>query len=764
MGEFRVAGNAATIGANATLLAIARAAAARSPYNVTVFSGARPGDSRMHGKGISTGGRAIDVVLSDPQTGAEVPNLKSSVGFPIYRDFAMTMRDVQTQIAPSINDSFRWGGGFSGKGYGAVDLMHFDYGSGAGMAGLVGDGVEDVWARGLTPTARQASIINGYGLGQLYSPANGRGWAPQSSLVFADPSVRDRLAKGVPTPPNELANLWGREPFPKTNVSLTPPTDTITGRKSISIAGPKGGAATQNIDPETDLMARTMLAEARGEGQDGMLAVGHVIQNRVNDASGRWGDSITDVLGEKNQFAPPMNVDRASPQYQLSYSMASAVRNGMSPDKTGGSVYFKTGAVSPAWAKSEKHNVNIGNHEFYGQAKAEPPTPRSRPVPDRAIAYAPEDSAITPASLVINGGNVPQNAENEAVSRNAAVSPPSPGPDPLADRGTIDERATDRGAAQMFAPVRDVLNTEGAPSLPGALGSGPGPSVLPPEMVRGGVPAPPPMGIGGGMKEAAQKLAAASDRSWTGAPSGTAAATDVWAAARPRGVPAPPLMTPPPLPGYPRMDQGRYDPLSSATPSSTALQAIATAGTNKPGPAVTANLTLARDIVPVSASTSTPAPTPPPPIAPAATPDYYTQQGPSYAPPMSGISLKPPTITGPAVSAPAPMVTPPATVEPAAPMPQVSAPPRSTAPSPAVTRPSTGGGIFQQAMQAIQRIFNPGGSGSTPFGVTQGSVFTPGIGWSAPGSYVGVGGPAYGPRPPNYASGNVSPDPANPHP
>lgn len=126
-----------------------------------------------------------------------------------------------------------------------------------------------------------------------------------------------------------------------------------------------------SADPEGDMMARVMLAEARGEGPAGMAAVGWVARNRTLDQSGLWPKDIGGVLGQKGQFAPPLrDVDPAA--YAEAFSIAAKVRSAPpEQDPTGGATYFKTDAVNPAWASAEPFRGKIGNHEFYGQVRTE---------------------------------------------------------------------------------------------------------------------------------------------------------------------------------------------------------------------------------------------------------------------------------------------------------------------------------------------------------------------------------------------------------
>lgn len=160
------------------LVQIIDAAAARSPYDVQIFSGKRFGSV---GGSRHNSGNALDIALIDPSTGQVIPNYKSSTGFPIYAEFAKVAREEQMQIAPDLADAFRWGGGFSDKDF---DLMHFDIKPGGGMAYWT-------WEDGgkLTPAGEKA--VPQFGAGWVY--ANGEKWR---------------------APEGQYASLWGRDPLP----------------------------------------------------------------------------------------------------------------------------------------------------------------------------------------------------------------------------------------------------------------------------------------------------------------------------------------------------------------------------------------------------------------------------------------------------------------------------------------------------------------------------------------------------------------------
>lgn len=331
MGTFSIKGSAAKNGANAVLVAIAREVAKTSPYNVIVFSGNRHnGGSSMHDRG-----QAIDVVLQNPQTGQMIPNLSSSVGFPIYESFAKQYRAAQKTIAPQLDSLLRWGGWFgpagTGLNPGGVDLMHFDT---KGSKLMVGGN----WDVGTLPA--QQKYVDGLGVGKVYTPD------------YMGPAKNE-----------QYANLYTVGGIPVQVASLD---------KSAGVAAP------QQVDPTIDHLARTMLAEARGEGNTGMLSVGFVAMNRANDNGKMWGDDVNDVLSQKSQFAAPIDRSKVTDaEYNNAVKLATQAYYRTVDDPTLGSTYFwnpKTAnqAAVKGIAASEPFNKQIGNHVFYGKADLGP--------------------------------------------------------------------------------------------------------------------------------------------------------------------------------------------------------------------------------------------------------------------------------------------------------------------------------------------------------------------------------------------------------
>jgi spore germination cell wall hydrolase CwlJ-like protein len=150
-------------------------------------------------------------------------------------------------------------------------------------------------------------------------------------------------------------------------------TETATGKLPL--------AELHRIIPsygteDRDYLIRTIAFEASDESDEGKAAVAHVILNRTK--SGRWGDSIKDVVTDPWQFEPWMTrreeMEKLSlddPRYQNAARIADGVLSGQMPDPTAGATHFlnptvvrqRRGGSLPSWARGE--GQPIGRHTFY---------------------------------------------------------------------------------------------------------------------------------------------------------------------------------------------------------------------------------------------------------------------------------------------------------------------------------------------------------------------------------------------------------------
>ena len=108
-------------------------------------------------------------------------------------------------------------------------------------------------------------------------------------------------------------------------------------------------------DPDRDLLAALIHAEARGEPFEGQVAVGAVVLNRVDDP--RWPDTVEAVVLQSGQFATPT---QATPEAKKA---AQEALSGVNP--VGDSVYFYNPEISRCgWIVTRETVAEIGNHAF----------------------------------------------------------------------------------------------------------------------------------------------------------------------------------------------------------------------------------------------------------------------------------------------------------------------------------------------------------------------------------------------------------------
>ncbi len=131
---------------------------------------------------------------------------------------------------------------------------------------------------------------------------------------------------------------------------------------------------------ETDVLARTLWGEARGEGPQGMEAVASVILNRVKAAhenGGRhwWGNNIIQVCQKPYQFScwnrsdPNFQKLQAADDKDLYFATALRIARracaGTLKDRTNGATHYHAKSVNPYWARGETPVAVVGDHVFY---------------------------------------------------------------------------------------------------------------------------------------------------------------------------------------------------------------------------------------------------------------------------------------------------------------------------------------------------------------------------------------------------------------
>ena len=137
----------------------------------------------------------------------------------------------------------------------------------------------------------------------------------------------------------------------------------------------QGGAPAVERGSAVDASAQRCVAlamywEARGEGREGMLAVGSVVLNRVDDE--RFPNSVCGVVYQGGETPPCQfswwcdgKSDRPTQQsaWLASLDLARELLSDRPRDPTKGALFFHNTSVSPSWRRDR--TARIGNHVFY---------------------------------------------------------------------------------------------------------------------------------------------------------------------------------------------------------------------------------------------------------------------------------------------------------------------------------------------------------------------------------------------------------------
>jgi spore germination cell wall hydrolase CwlJ-like protein len=160
---------------------------------------------------------------------------------------------------------------------------------------------------------------------------------------------------------------------------------------SVALAGLAGCAtapfpATVESD-ERQCMARVMFFESLRNSDEGMLAVGTVVMNRLE--SGRYPHTVCGVVGQTNQFAPgALTRSFQGEGRERALRMADAVLSGQRHPTLGKNVmFFHTQGYTFPYHNMH-YVLNAGGNSFYFK---DPAMARQWAMNQQPTAYAPAD-------------------------------------------------------------------------------------------------------------------------------------------------------------------------------------------------------------------------------------------------------------------------------------------------------------------------------------------------------------------------------------
>lgn len=147
------------------------------------------------------------------------------------------------------------------------------------------------------------------------------------------------------------------------------------------------------IDPATlderEALARTIFAEASGEGFAGMMAVGLVIMNRQLAKATWWGKTIKEIClkssakgvhqfscwneGDPNRARITVEEMPDSYEWSVCLFIADLILEDLADrpgpqqlyDFTAGSCHYHTKAVHPRWSRGHAPALELGAHVFF---------------------------------------------------------------------------------------------------------------------------------------------------------------------------------------------------------------------------------------------------------------------------------------------------------------------------------------------------------------------------------------------------------------
>ena len=138
--------------------------------------------------------------------------------------------------------------------------------------------------------------------------------------------------------------------------------DGIVGKKTLSALGLTGDKNNSGFSSsDTELLAKIISGEARGESYLGQVAVGAVVLNRVVHPS--FPDTVAGVIFQNGAFTAVSDGQFYSEPTSSAYKAAAAALNGIDP--TGGAIYYyNPSTATNKWIRSRKVITTIGKHVF----------------------------------------------------------------------------------------------------------------------------------------------------------------------------------------------------------------------------------------------------------------------------------------------------------------------------------------------------------------------------------------------------------------
>lgn len=180
---------------------------------------------------------------------------------------------------------------------------------------------------------------------------------------------------------------------------------------------------------DRECLARAMFFESNRSSRDGMVAVGTVVMNRLR--SGKHGDTICSVVGEKRQFAPgvlsrPMN-SKALPDVM---EAADAVLKGERAPKLKNAMHFHTAGLKFPYKNMHYIEVAGGNAFYEKRGRNWQPLPSEKITMVALNGSTPSGPVAAVQTMMASAASLPGVAapDTENASTQLAEAAPLPTP------------------------------------------------------------------------------------------------------------------------------------------------------------------------------------------------------------------------------------------------------------------------------------------------------------------------------------------------
>ncbi|GBD47645.1 cell wall hydrolase [Methylopila sp. Yamaguchi] len=194
-------------------------------------------------------------------------------------------------------------------------------------------------------------------------------------------------------------------------------------RTVVAAKPPRAKAAVRRPQPsERECLARAMYFESNRNAEDGMLAVGTVVANRLD--AGRYGDTLCRVVSAWRQFAPgvltrPMAEPRPK---ERALKVADLVLAGARHPVAGNALFFHTANV-PFRRDDKRYLLVSGGNAFYAWRRGQEEGLKRENLATFALASANADRDVAAGAQAIAAKLTPR-----APTLVADASRPAPEP------------------------------------------------------------------------------------------------------------------------------------------------------------------------------------------------------------------------------------------------------------------------------------------------------------------------------------------------